>query len=301
MLAAATPSRPRNLRASFLARNPAAYEAVLADPHVEAVYISTPPSLHEEWVIKAAAAGKHVLCEKPAFTDLASAKKAVERCRAAGVRLLEGYAFKFHPQHAFVRSLIEQGRIGRPRLFAAEFTYPRPPENDIRLNPRLDGGVFRDSAGYPVAAALLHIAGRPVSLFCQISHDRATGVDNTVSLTMKFAGGEMAQLLAAFDVQYRSRYAVAGTLGRVEVERAFSVAPQALTTIALETGAGEEKFSLEPADQFCLMVDHFSAQVRGAAPGLDFEGDLLRQHALMDAAARSHREGRAVDLSEYDL
>src|SRR5208283_100283 len=100
--------------------------------------------------------------------------KVVERCRAAGVRLLEGYAFKFHPQHAFVRSLIEQGRTGRPRLFTAEFTYPRPPENDIRLNPRLDGGVFRDSAGYPVAAALLQIAGRPVSIFCQMSHDRAT-------------------------------------------------------------------------------------------------------------------------------
>src|SRR5271166_1722808 len=107
-----------------------AYEAVLADPHVEAVYISTPPSVHEEWVIKAAAAGKHVLCEKPAFTDLAAAKKAVERCRAAGVRLLEGYAFKFHPQHAFVRSLIEQGRTGRPRLFTAQFTYPRPTADD---------------------------------------------------------------------------------------------------------------------------------------------------------------------------
>lgn len=278
------------------------YDAVLADPEVEAVYISTPPSLHEEWVRKAVAKGKHVLCEKPAFDDFPSAVDFVERSRSAGVRLAEGYSFRWHPQHAAVRSLIENGRIGQRRFYSAEFTYPRPPEGDIRLNPGLDGGVFRDSAGYPVAAALMQMPGPPVSIFCQLGQDRATGVDDAFSLWMRFASGETAQMLVAFGTHYRSRYAIAGTHGRVEMERAFSVGPQMETIIALETDAGLEKITIEPDDQFRLMVDDFSTQIRvEASSRTDFETDLLLQHAVMDAAARSHREERVIALSDYQL
>jgi predicted dehydrogenase len=278
------------------------YDAVLADPEVEAVYISTPPALHEEWVLKAVAQGKHVLCEKPAFRDFRSAAAVVDRCRAAQVRLAEGYAFRWHPQHAQLRSLVEQGRIGQPRFFSAEFTYPRPPENDIRLNASLEGGVFRDAAGYPVAAALLQMPGQPVSVFCQLEQDQATGVDGAFSLWMRFAQGESAQMLVAFGLHYRSRYAISGTLGRVESERAFSVGPQMKTSIALETEAGQERFDVEPDDQFRLMVDDFSAQIRGATSAQkQFEADILRQHAVMDAAARSHREARMIACSDYPL
>ncbi len=278
------------------------YDAVLADPEVEAVYISTPPSLHEEWVLKAVAKGKHVLCEKPAFGDFRSAVAVVERCRAAGVRLAEGYSFRWHPQHATIRSLIGQGRIGQPRFFSAEFTYPRPPANDIRLNPQLDGGVFRDSAGYPVAAALLQMPGHPVSVFCQMGQDQATGVTDTFSLGINFAPGESAQMFVAFGVHYRSRYAISGTLGRVESERAFSVGPQVKTIIALETETGSERIEIKPDDQFRLMVDDFSAQIRGTAVApRAFEADLLHQHAVMDAAAHSQREGRVIALSDYQL
>ncbi len=153
--------RRNNSRANFPVLNLAATKTCWPTGTRDAVYISTPPSLHEEWVNKAAAAGKHILCEKPAFGDLRTAKKAVEHCRAAGVRLLEGYAFKYHPQHALVRSLVAAGRIGAPRFFSAEFTYPRPAGNDIRLKPELAGGVFHDSAGYPVAAALMQMPGVP--------------------------------------------------------------------------------------------------------------------------------------------
>lgn len=277
------------------------YESVLNDPEVDAVYVSTPPSLHEEWVLRALDSGKHVLCEKPAFPTFAAASEAGKRSRANGVRLMEGYVFKFHPQHATVRSLIEQGRIGKPRFFQAEFTYPRPPEDDIRLNPALEGGVFRDSAGYPVAAALLQMPGEPEAVFCQLGFDSAAGVDNALCLWMRFTSGETAQMLVAFGAQYRSRYAIVGTQGRIELERAFAVPPQSNAIIALETDAGVEKISVGAVDQFRLMADGFAAQISGAEPRKDFETDLLRQHAVMDAAARSHREKRMVDLSEYRL
>jgi dTDP-3,4-didehydro-2,6-dideoxy-alpha-D-glucose 3-reductase len=296
------PAKAGEWAREFSAAKSGDYDAVLADPEVEAVYISTPPSLHEEWVRKAVAKGKHVLCEKPAFGDFPTAVAVVDRCRAAGVCLAEGYAFRWHPQHAVVRSLIEQGRIGQARFFSAEFTYPRPPEGDIRLNPKLDGGVFRDSAGYPVAAALLQMPGRPVSVFCQLGQDPVSGVDDTFSLGLRFASGATAQMLVAFGAHYRSRYAITGTQGRVEVERAFSVGPQMKTAIALETDAATERIEVAPDDQFRLMVDDFSAQIRNAGSGRrEFELDILRQHEVMDAAARSHREGRVIALSDYQL
>src|SRR5205823_13286524 len=116
------------------------------------------------------------------------------------------YSFQWHPQHARVRALVAENRIGQPRFFHAEFTYPRPQPNDIRLNPELAGGVFHDSAGYPIAAALLQMGGAPDLVFSQSGFDQAAGVDNSLSVMLRFPGGQIAQLVAAFDTQYRSRY-----------------------------------------------------------------------------------------------
>jgi predicted dehydrogenase len=273
------------------------YEAVLADPEISAVYISTPPTMHAEWVHQAAAAGKHILCEKPAFSSGDEARQAVAACRAAGVRLWEGYAFKYHPQHALVKSLIATGRIGAPRFFSAEFMYPRPTGNDIRLKPELAGGVFHDSAGYPVAAALMQMPSAPGSVTCELGRDAASGVDDSVAITLKFSGGEIAHLYAAFGVNYRSRYAIAGTGGRIEVERAFAVPTDKQAVVTVETDSGVEKITLEPADQFRLMIEDFCAAISGAAAVKnDFEDALLRLQSVMDAAARSAREKRTVEI-----
>ena len=296
------PARAEQYAREFGCAKHGSYDAVLADPEVDAVYISTPPTQHDEWIRKAAAAGKHVWCEKPACRDFQAAREAVECCRAAGVRLAEGYVFKFHPQHARVQALIAEQRIGTPRFFHADLIYPYPPAEDIRWKPDLEGGVGRDSAGYPVAAALLQLTGKPVSLFCQRGLDARTGVDDSFCLWMRFSTGVMVQGLAAFGAQYRSRYAVVGTQGRLEVQRAFAVPPDKPAALVLETDAGEEKIQIAPADQFRLMIEEFSAQVRGAAAvRKDFEAELVRQAAVMEAAARSSREGRVIDLSEYPV
>ena len=290
-------SKAEQFAREFGAPRHGTYEDVLADPQIQAVYISTPPTLHAEWVHKAAAAGKHVLCEKPAFTSGAEALKAVNVCRAAGVRLMEGYVPKYHPQHARVRALVAEGRIGAPRFFEAEFTYPRPnAAADIRLNPELLGGVFHDSAGYPVGAALMHLPGKPVSVTCVQGHDAKTGVDDACSMMLQFAGGGLANLYAAMGVQYRSRYAVAGESGRIEVERAFAVPPDMKTTITVETNTGVEKIVLEPADQFRLMIEDFAAQISGGGEKKDYEADLLGLQSIMDAAAQAARERWTIEI-----
>jgi dTDP-3,4-didehydro-2,6-dideoxy-alpha-D-glucose 3-reductase len=296
-VASRDPARAADFAREFGCAKSGTYEALLDDPEVEIVYISTPPSLHEEWVHKAAAAGKHIWCEKPAFPDHAAALKAVERCRQAGVRLVEGYAFKHHPQHALVRSLITQNKIGTPRYFHGEFTYPRPPAGDIRLDPQLLGGVLHDAAGYPVSAAMIQMPGRPEAVFCQLGMDRASGVDDSFCLWMRFEGGAMAQMHVGFGTQYRSRYSILGERGRIELQRAFAVQPDKPTTLLLETNTGEQTLNVEPADQFGLMIAHVAAALRNPAIAADYETDLLRQQVVMDAAARSSHEARLVTLS----
>jgi NDP-hexose-3-ketoreductase len=276
------------------------YDSVLADPDVEAIYISTPPNLHEEWVLRALSAGKHALCEKPAFPSFRAALNATNLARASKLRVIEGYSFKWHPQHAAVKSFVAENRIGEPRFFQADFTYPRPQPEDIRVNPELAGGVFGDSGGYPVAAALLHMPGPIESVYALSSHDPKSRVDQSLAILLQFKVGQAAQLLAGFDLYYRSRYAILGSAGRLEVLRAFAVPPEHQAAIALEGAAGEEKMLLPPADQFQLMLQDVCACIRGSS-ARNFESELLLQHAVLDAAARSQREQRGIPLVEYNL
>lgn len=275
------------------------YEAVLADPNVDAVYISTPPALHEPWVRAAAEQGKHILCEKPAFPNLQIAREAVELCRRRSVRLMEGYMFSYHPQHAVVESLIKEGRIGEPRVVQTEFTMPQPAEGSFRLQKELGGGVFTDASGYPVAAAMLLFKSPPASVYCRIETDATAGVDNAVSMMLNFSGGGIAHVLAAYGLYYRSRYSVLGDKGRIEATRAFSVLPDVETKIIVETASGVETIPVAPVDQFHLMLEDFCEKVTGpaASPGM-FEENLLRQHTVMEAARLSHLRRKPVLLSE---
>jgi NDP-hexose-3-ketoreductase len=156
--------------------------------------------------------------------------------------------------------------------------------------------VFHDSAGYPVAAALMHISSKPISLSCEQSFDPETGVDDSFALTIKFAGGEIAQLYTAFDVHYRSRYAISGTKGRIELERAFAVAPDMPTVLALETNSDHLTERISGADQFRLMIEDFCATITGAMGNEHWENDLLRLQSVMDAAALSARERRTIEI-----
>jgi len=291
--------RARFYAAEFQCAKFGTYEDVLRDDAVDTVYISTPPALHEHWIREAARHGKHVYCEKPAVGSYAAAIELLDLFEKKGLRLMEGYMFRYHPQHALVRALISKGRIGTPRLFESWYIYPRPDAGNIRLEASLGGGVFFDAAGYSVVAALELFTDQPLSVFCSMSMENTTRVDDLVSMQIQFSGGQLAQSIAAFDLQYRARYAVTGTAGRLEVERAYAVGPDVKTKVTLETDFGQETFEVPPADQFRLMIEDFSNALLGApGPGESFESKLLRVHRVMDAARRSYLEKRMIECTE---
>lgn len=291
-----TPERARALADEFGCPKAGSYEDVLADPDVNCVYISTPPTLHKRWVVEAASRGKHVLCEKPAAMNLADAHEMAQICRASNVCFIEGYSFIFHTQHAEFRKRIRDGIIGRPRLFTGQFTYPAPAEGNYRLCRKLGGGVFFDSAGYPAAAALMTMSGAPSKVFASLENDDRLGVDIGVSIMLSWDDGTTALLHTGMGMQYRSRYAVHGTTGRIELERAYAIDPEFKPALLVENDSGRVREELKPADQFRLMIENFARGFEDTSIRRDFEDRFLRLQAVMDAALLSARTGKPVTV-----
>lgn len=266
----------------FHAEQYGSYEDVLTSNHVDAVYISTPPTLHTEWVLQAAHAGKHIICEKPAFPDTETARAAVAACRKAGVRLFENYAFLYHPQHEVARSLTE--KIDGVERIIAKFLYPFPPEGDMRLKPELGGGVLHDSFGYPLATALFYFSEVPQSASCVETRDTNLGIDTAAEISLCFSKNRTLEgKVQMGSNEYASSYVLHGSRGSVEACRAFAVDVDKPTEIILETKSGKEKIIIPPANQFQLALDDFCRVLNGDAEK-DFEGELLMRAAAIEAA-----------------
>src|SRR2546426_4104100 len=180
-------ARARETAAKFqISRAHGSYEALLADPDVDAVYIPLPNTLHPEWTIRAARAGKHVLCEKPLAIDARQARTMVDACRAAGVLLQEAFMYRFHPQITELRRLVASGAVGVPWLARSAFTFSVGSDDDIRLNPALGGGGRLDVGCYCVSISRL-LLGEPNAVTASGVFER--GVDVRLAGLLTFAAG----------------------------------------------------------------------------------------------------------------
>lgn len=289
---------PDTARTAFGNVRVATYDDVLASPEVDAVYIALPNALHEEWAVKALRAGKHVWCEKPAALSYQSAARMTAAARESGVRLMEGFTFLAHPQHARAREIAARGTLGELVSFSGVFSYPRPQEGDIRLDPALGGGSYFDAAVYPIRASRLFFDTEPESAFCRMIPD-AAGVDAGASLALAYPGGRFAHLTSAWSDCYRSTYELLGNRGGLSAERAYAVPPNRAVKISLESGDEREEILCPAVDQFALMLDAFCGELAegSARPGV-WEADLLAQARVVEAGRRSHEERRSVELAE---
>jgi len=142
------------------------YEDVLANKDVEVVYIALPIGLHYEWAIKAAKAGKHILCEKSSTTSFKHAKKMIQTAKENNVRIMEGFMFKYHPQHEYVKKLIKDDFLGELLTVVSSFGSPFWDEKDMRMDKKLGSGILNDVACYPVSASRMIFDEEPESVFC---------------------------------------------------------------------------------------------------------------------------------------
>jgi predicted dehydrogenase len=235
------------------------YEALLDDPRVRAVYIPLPNELHAPWTIRAAAAGKHVLCDKPLARDPDEADQMIAACRSAGVRLMEGYMWRHHPRTVRSLDLLRGGTIGELRLVRASFSFDID-RGDWRLDPRRGGGALWDIGGYGINAARLFCGAEPTAVEA-FARWHATGVDMTLTATLQFPEGVLAQVDCSFELPYRCHIELLGTRGAIELPRAFLPGdrPQIIIhrendTESLELGPCPSQYA-EMIDGFCHSID----------------------------------------------
>ena len=173
------------------------YDDVISNNDVDVVYISTPIGTHEEWIKKAASAGKHILCEKSSTDSFSSAQKIIDYSKQNNVRVLEGFMFKFHPQHEKIKSLIRSNAIGNLISFEGSFGFPAFPEDDIRYKKELGGGFLNDSGCYPICASRFMLNEEPLGVSCKLLIDKKFNVDVKGTSYMLFDNDKFASLSLA--------------------------------------------------------------------------------------------------------
>jgi predicted dehydrogenase len=282
-------------RAAGVPRAHGGYEALLDDPGVDAVYIPLPNTLHAEWTRQAAQRGKHVLCEKPLAPSAAEAENLVAFCRGKGVQLLDGFMWPHHPRTVEIRRVLDSGRIGRVERVTGAFTFKLPlGEANIRLQPQMAGGSLLDVGCYPVYGIRWAFGAEPVKVYAHARY--LHGVDVEMSGLVWLADGRVGAFDCGFTQPLRTWLEVVGSEGTLTVPAMWLPEPDASYTVQRD-GEAVERHAVPGHDQIACLLDSFSGAVlRGEAVRPDPE-EAVRTLRVLDALARSAREGRVVDVT----
>ena len=311
----AVASRSADKAAAFaaetgVARHHGSYEALLADREVDAIYLPLPNSLHAEWAMAAARAGKHVLCEKPLAVSRGEAVLMFDTAREAGVLLLEAYPYWFQPQTGDLVRLLAEGAIGRVRSVQATFGFTVPqPDTNIRMKPDLGGGALLDAGSYGVSLVRLAMGDAPQRAWAHATW-ADSGVDLSTTGTLMWDDGRRAQVSCAMDSGLHRHAVLVGEQGVLETEFlnhthdatsghpwGFQPSLMRLRRGAANRGAWEQplsgtgsgfRFAAEAFAGLVARADHAAAG-RAAQASVDIA-------AMLQAMGESARTGRVVAL-----
>jgi D-xylose 1-dehydrogenase (NADP+, D-xylono-1,5-lactone-forming) len=271
------------------------YEALVTDPEIDAVYIPLPNELHRPWLMAAADAGKHVLCEKPLSLDAREALAMVEHARNRGVILMEAFMWRHQERTLRIRQLVRDGAIGDLRLVRSSFSFPIAPD-DWRLDPARGGGALWDVGCYGVNTARF-FAGEEPRRFRASARFGPTGVDLSLAATLEFPGGVLATIDCSFEQPFRCHYELSGTRGMIDVPFAYlpgagTKPAAALIKIDSDKNADSQPQSstlleFEAIDQYTAMVDHFAKCIFAGTlldPGEDGRAQMVALESVLSAA-----------------
>ena len=277
-------------------RSYGSYEALLADPEIEAIYNPLPNHLHVEWTVKALDAGKHVLCEKPIALNATEAQAMVAARDRSGKRVIEAFMVRHHPQWQRVRALVREGRIGAVRTLQSAFTFPMRDPNNVRNRLEYGGGALYDVGCYPIVTARYVFGAEPERAIALVNRDADLGVDQVTSGMLAFPGGGQLVFSSALQLALYQRVVILGTEGRIEVSVPFTPPKEQDTRIIIDTGASVDGSSavveqFEPVDQYLLQCDLAAAAFRGEATQEFSIEDAIANMRVIDALYRSAESG----------
>ncbi len=278
------------------------YDAVLADPAVDAVYVPLPNHMHLPWTLKALSAGKHVLCEKPLACNVGEAREMAARAKETGLLLMEAFMYRFHPRSRHIKQIVDQGDIGKPCLVRSAFCYHM--DDDIlqsganaRLKPDSGGGALLDVGCYSVSVARWLMGAEPTAVQAQAVYHPA-GVDMHLVGTLRFKGGKLAVLEASFISALQQTYTVVGSDGAIDLPHDAFIPweKDAVYTLRKKEDEVGEAHVIQGADEYQLMVEHFSDVVLGRTELDHTPDDSIANMRVLDGLSEAAKTGNTVNL-----
>jgi predicted dehydrogenase len=272
------------------------YEELLADSEIEAVYNPLPNHLHVPWSIKAAEAGKHVLCEKPIGLNAPEARTLLDARNAHGVKIGEAFMVKTHPQWLRTRELIREGRIGQLKAITGAFSYFNVDPQNVRSRLEWGGGGLLDIGCYPITMSRFMFEAEPLRVSAVLERAPAFGTDRLSSAVMEFSSGQAIFTCGTQIVPYQ-RMQFLGTAGRIEIQIPFNSPVNDPTRIFIDDGSdlagGAIKTETIPAcDQYTIQGDEFSKAIRDDSNVPVPLEDAIANMEVIDAIFRSAETGK---------
>lgn len=271
------------------------YDEVLRDPAVDAVYNPLPNALHKEWTIKAAEAGKHVLCEKPVALNAGEAREMIAACRANGVQFMEAFMYRYTARTQAVIDVLRRGDLGEIKFIHSQFRFLLNRPGDVRRNAELGGGSLYDVGCYPVNFAGLvvdTITGSapgmgPRPEWVSAHSVDLNGIDELFSGLLHYPGGITASVHSGLNAQFRMLSEIVGTKGALEIPNTFLGTAGTMTLI---TGDTRQEIPIPESDRYRLQAEDFADAILQKRPPLLTAEETLRNIELLDrlyATARS--------------
>lgn len=255
------------------------YQELIDRKDIDVIYMPLPIGLHEEWVIKALEAGKHVHIEKSLAMNYDSAKRMVKFAREKGLLIMENFMFIYHQQHQFVKGLIAQGEIGEVRCFRSSFGFPPLEKDNFRYNSELGGGALLDAAAYTVRVSQ-YFLGNDIKVEAATLNTMNTEVDLFGGAYLKAPNGMFAEVAFGFDNFYQCNYEIWGSKGKIISQRAFTPGVDFKPTITLEQQGDNINYEIGAENHFVNILNEFKRCVLE----YDFESkyeEILNQSRLL--------------------
>ena len=273
------------------------YEEMLADPEIEAIYNPLPNHLHVPWSLRAAEAGKHVLCEKPLGMNAAEVRVLMEARDRAGVTIGEAFMVQTHPQWVRVVELVRSGRIGRLRSAVGTFSYFNLSAANIRNHREYGGGALMDIGCYPIKCSRMVFGEEPVRVSATIARDpRVDSVDVLTSAILEYPSGHCV-FTASTQIPLQQSMCFYGETGRIHPEIPFNALPGEVSRVIIDDGrdligTGRVVEEIAACDQYTIQGDLFSRAIRsGSPPPVPLEDALLNMRVI-DAVFRAAETGQ---------
>ncbi len=279
------------------ARAYAPYEALLDDPEVHAVYIGLPNGMHEEWAVRCAQAGKHVLCEKSLTLSLASARRMAEAFSTRGLRLVDAFMYRHHPQWRLVRGLLDEGAVGKVLMVRVGFCYRLDDPRDHRWSATLGGGALWDLTCYGVNVARFVTGAEPVRVAAFADSRTPEGVDAMTQGSLELSNGVLASVAGSMRGGSDNSVTIDGDQGTIEVPCAFLPRWERMFVVLRRPGRGgatERRFEVQGANHYLHQAEHFAHLVENPTLAAWPAEDGVRNVAVCEAIEKSWRTGTSV-------